>query len=336
MSAISTILLLFGVSDILASISLEEQVKLLEARIGNLESPTWLVLEKGPRRQHWTECSKVEICHCSWEEQSINCRGRFTTTGTNNVWNQVIIRDVHHLDVSSNNIRFISPRAFESLSSLEELNVENNQVMHIPEFAFRDLKDLLHFDLSQNEVSDVPHRLFGQNPDLEEVDLSFNALSQVNNLHLGPSLVFLDLSHNNIEHITGLVQNGVGLRRLLAHDNQISDTLFAQDLKSLEYLDLSNNFIYDLDNHAFKALVNLKELILTGNLIQQYNPGVFPPTLVVLNLARNQIEEVTETTDPFDVVNLDLEYNLLQERPILSSHPKLDVLKISGNFFSID
>ncbi|TRY72120.1 hypothetical protein TCAL_00275 [Tigriopus californicus] len=167
MSAISTILLLFGVSDILASISLEEQVKLLEARIGNLESPTWLVLEKGPRRQHWTECSKVEICHCSWEEQSINCRGRFTTTGTNNVWNQVIIRDVHHLDVSSNNIRFISPRAFESLSSLEELNVENNQVMHIPEFAFRDLKDLLHLKLSRNRLQILPKRLLAFCPRLQ-------------------------------------------------------------------------------------------------------------------------------------------------------------------------
>ncbi|XP_077121501.1 amphoterin-induced protein 2 [Ranitomeya variabilis] len=92
------------------------------------------------------------------------------------------LRNVRHLDLSSNNLRTLSNPVFQELKMLEELLLFNNQLSNIDSGAFGGLHNLQKLYLSYNALAHFPLDLY----------VGRNKLSE---------LVLLDVSHNNLQSV---------------------------------------------------------------------------------------------------------------------------------------
>ncbi|XP_074059681.1 podocan-like protein 1 [Macrotis lagotis] len=196
--------------------------------------------------------------------------------------------NLHNNQLSSDGL---PDEAFESLPDLQYIYLANNQLTVAPQFLPRSLRIA---DLAANQLIEIYPLTFGQKPELRSVYLHDNQLTNTglpfdafrgseaittlilssNQLSYLPpslpsSLVRLHLQNNQIAKVPrGALGRQFHLRELYLQHNRLSDagldaTTFSK-LKSLEYLDLSNNRLGEV-------------------------PGGLPPSLVILHLGRNQI-----------------------------------------------
>lgn len=141
---------------------------------------------------------------------------------------------VFELNLADNQIHNISKRAFEGFLQLLTLNLTNNNISHIPNGAFQSLVSLRTLDLSYNNLEKIDNKTHGLLDDclslervnlthnkmafitrktfpndpwipykLKEVDLSYNKIPVLTfDITVGgKKLVYLNLSHNNINEI---------------------------------------------------------------------------------------------------------------------------------------
>ncbi|XP_043466037.1 toll-like receptor 3 [Leptopilina heterotoma] len=210
---------------------------------------------------------------------------------------------VFELNLSNNQIKKINQRAFEGLLQLLTLNLSNNNLTHIANGAFQSLVSLRTLDLSfnnlekldnkthgllddclslervnlkHNKISFITRKMFPSNPwipyKLKEIDLSYNTMPVLTfDITIGgKKLVYLNLSHNNINEIRRYV---IG------------------NLTSLETLDLSFNDINDISEpEIFKPPLNLTNLILNNNQFDHlpFEKIVAMPNLKLLDIEKNQ------------------------------------------------
>ncbi|XP_075773271.1 podocan-like protein 1 isoform X2 [Pelodiscus sinensis] len=213
--------------------------------------------------------------------------------------------------------------AFESLESLQYIYLANNKLTVAPQTLPSTVRIV---DLAANLLTAVYPLTFGQKPNLRSVYLHNNQLSNAglpynafngsdavstmilssNQLsylpqNLPPALVRLHLQNNRISRIPrGALSSQGKLRELYLQNNNLSnqglDPSTFSKLKSLEYLDLSNN--------------NLSEI-----------PASFPPSIVILHLGKNHIGAL-----PRDSLSRarGLQYLLLQNNHLTAAgvHPE--------------
>ncbi|XP_038628030.1 podocan-like protein 1 isoform X2 [Tachyglossus aculeatus] len=184
--------------------------------------------------------------------------------------------------------------AFESLSALQYIYLANNKLTVAPQFLPRSLRIA---DLAANQLTEIYPLTFGEKPGLRSVYLHNNQLSNAglpfeafngseavttlilssNQLSylppsLPPSLARLHLQNNRITWVPrGALSRQQKLRELYLQNNNLSDTgidpsTFSK-LKSLEYLDLSNNHLGEV-------------------------PAGLPPGIIILHLGRNRIRHL--------------------------------------------
>ncbi|XP_060553769.1 toll-like receptor 4 [Ruditapes philippinarum] len=120
-----------------------------------------------------------------------------------------------NVDLSSNDIEYLSPSFLGSATSLEILNLSDNQ-LHLMDsliefrYLFTKHKKLRHLDISRNSIKLLPLTIFSYNLHLTTLDLSHNKLTSISfNLKNLLQLQFLNLRNNEIYHIDGKELNSL-------------------------------------------------------------------------------------------------------------------------------
>ncbi len=146
---------------------------------------------------------------------------------------------------ANENTQVEKEKAKESMYDQPDVDRREEYVLpHV--FYLRNLKNL---HLAYNNIQDIPADFSILNSNLESLDLSFNLLTQINvSLCRGFSnLKFLNLESNKIK--------------------DMSDKL--RELNELEYFNLNNNRLVTLSYELCFDLKRLKELHLSGNLLEK-------------------------------------------------------------------
>ncbi|XP_067375225.1 transforming growth factor beta activator LRRC32-like isoform X2 [Channa argus] len=205
----------------------------------------------------------------------------------------LVLPYLEQLDLSTNQLDFISEAAFENLTQLEELNLSRNALNNntgVNSKALQSISGLKSLDISFNSLSDGAVELYLRNKySLDQLKMTGNALTR--------------LSHS-------LFKESKGLRAITIDDNRISviEEGTFEPLRQLEMLNLAKN------NLAHICDFKLRQL--------KY-----------LNLSRNSVEFfVTREDDQlYRLEILDLSYNKLLYFPIVPKMNRLKYLHLQNN-----
>ncbi|XP_066542439.1 toll-like receptor 7 [Hoplias malabaricus] len=176
------------------------------------------------------------------------------------------------LDLSKNNIFFISPEQFEGYSNISCLNLSRNGFAAAPNGTeLASLPHLKYLDLSYNKIDLAYDYAFSELKSLEVLDLSFNphyftvsgVTHNLNFMRNLPKLRVLNMSSNSIFTLTTKRMYSSSLNELQFQDNHLGqmwkvndwmyDNLF-QNLTNLTYLDISRNLITKIPKRVYRCM----------------------------------------------------------------------------------
>ena len=177
-------------------------------------------------------------------------------------------------------IRAIQARAFSGMR-VERLQLHSSGVRVIEPGAFRGVTDLRGVIASRNHISGA-------------VDAGMLAADA--------HLISIDVSHNDIESVTGdafTSTGGSSLTHLRLAGNRLTvlpDSVFS-GLSALYHLDLSGNQLTNLTRPLFDDLSSLRYLLLADNRISHIDSTVFDslPRLESLALENNELSTLPES-----------------------------------------
>uniref|UniRef100_A0A8D0B7G4 Leucine rich repeat containing G protein-coupled receptor 6 n=1 Tax=Salvator merianae TaxID=96440 RepID=A0A8D0B7G4_SALMN len=253
------------------------------------------------------------------------------------------LRFLEELRLSGNQLSEIPEEAFSGLCNLKILMLQNNQLTRIPAEALWDLPNLQSLRLDANLISIVPEKSFEGLPSLRHLWLDDNALTEIPVKALSnlPALQAMTLALNQIWHIPDYAfQNLTNLVVLHLHNNQIQTLGIHgfEGLHSLETLDLNYNELVEFPI-AIRTLSRLQELGFHNNNIKAIPTKAFAgnpllqimtltragirllpggmcqqlPSLRVLELSHNQIEELPSFHDCQKLEEIGLQHNRIHE-----------------------
>ncbi|XP_050841182.1 leucine-rich repeat-containing G-protein coupled receptor 6 isoform X3 [Serinus canaria] len=247
-----------------------------------------------------------------------------------------------YLDLSMNNISQLQPRALRHLRFLEELRLSGNQISRIPGEAFSGLYSLKILMLQNNQLSRIPAEALRDLPNLQSLHLHNNRIQSLgangfDGLH---SLETLDLNYNELLEFPGAIRTLGRLQELGFHNNNIKaipENAFVGNplLQTIHFYD---NPIQFVGQSAFQYLPKLHTLSLNGatdirefpdlkgttnlEVLTLTRAGIhfLPrrmcqqlPSLRVLELSHNQIEELPSFHRCQQLEELGLQHNKIQE-----------------------
>lgn len=199
--------------------------------------------------------------------------------------------------------------------------------------------------LSENDIQYVNLTTFSRFNNLEELylrntnikDFDFNTIKHLNHLK------HFDISQNDLKYMKNVpaLSSLVGLDYFEIADNQlknIPETI--QHLSSnVKYLDLSGNFIGEINNGMFKKFTNLEWLLLedTNLRILNLNPFNKSTKIRYLDISYNNgahinfslLEEILKNVDIFYAAGCDINNVIDVMKPFWSNFSKID---LSNNF----
>ncbi|NXO84639.1 TLR5 protein, partial [Sitta europaea] len=202
------------------------------------------------------------------------------------------LRSVMYIDLQQNHIGMIGDKSFRQLVNLKIIDLRDNAIKRLPSFphlttAFLGDNKLMsvadraitatHLELERNWLANLGdlYILF-QIPDLQYIFLKQNRFSycvKSANVTENNQLVYMDLGENMLQ---------------LVWERDLCLDVFGA-LPKLQVLHLNNNYLSALPQELFRGLTSLKRLNLASNLLSHLSPGLFPPSLMNLNLSGNQL-----------------------------------------------
>uniref|UniRef100_A0A336MVZ7 CSON004955 protein n=1 Tax=Culicoides sonorensis TaxID=179676 RepID=A0A336MVZ7_CULSO len=205
------------------------------------------------------------------------------------------------LDISFNQLDDLGSKNFESQEKLYILMLNDNQLISLKKDAFRGLKELVELNLSNNRIEEIHHT-------------AFNDLIK---------LIRLDMSNNQVVRLDGgVLRHLVSLDNLNFRNNQILDVPYEDNLEhlvKLSQLDLSANFIENVNNYSFDQMHQLRLLNLSRNVINDFDLTAFDGLsgLKTLDLADNNLTVVPtlQISKLSNLTNLVLSGNPLTQIP---------------------
>ncbi|XP_057184488.1 toll-like receptor 8, partial [Triplophysa rosa] len=260
------------------------------------------------------------------------------------------------LDLSRNNLFFISPQQFELYGNISCLNLSKNGFAAAPNGSeFTSLPGIKYLDLSYNKIDLAYDDAFTELQDLEVLDLSYNPhyftvqgiTHNLNFLERLPSLKVLNMSFNSINTLTTKTMSSRSLQELQFKDNSLGKLWRKRDktyhrifhkLTNLTYLDISYNNIRDITNQVYTYLPkNIQKLILSHNHLKRIQWSMLRnfTQLRELVLSSNNIYFISSnlSRDVPSLMFLDLQYNRITELPggFLKGAVNLKKLDLSFN-----
>ena len=234
--------------------------------------------------------------------------------------------NLDELQLENNPLRIITSATFNG-SLVSTLVINGSRLNVVDSSALAPLKpSLISLTLSSNEYPLALHDLVFQQFALGDLTLSNNGLENATFLRSIAMIRTLDLHGNPLTD--GLNFREYPAMRFVEHLNlkNISsihltlDTHFFATVKSLRYLDLSENRLEGLASGAiFRHIPNLTTLIMSDNKITLIpsDLGDYLPHLETLQLARNQISWLHEVSfsELKRLHHLDLRFNKIQIYP---------------------
>uniref|UniRef100_A0A336KTB0 CSON014750 protein n=1 Tax=Culicoides sonorensis TaxID=179676 RepID=A0A336KTB0_CULSO len=223
-----------------------------------------------------------------------------------------------NIDVSHNNLEFISPHLLEKLQNLKELRMDMN-----PNFRIRKVEAFLHskslnlLSCSGCGFNEILSKSFNGLPALKTLDLSSNSIKSISGdaFRENPGLTFVNLSDNSLISLQAdtFKLNQELLVLDLSRNQNLSSTpgkTFIENEK-LETLFLGGCNFEVIDDMTFKDLPNLKEIYLQNNLIHEIDPNAFQlnPLLVNISFENNQLEKFPLSIVTDNIKNLCLDQN---------------------------
>ncbi len=223
----------------------------------------------------------------------VNCSHAYLSVPPTGLSERVELFDLSHNPLGVVTDDYLEPHAY-----LHTLHMSYCSIRAISKGAFNNLNKLRVLDLRGNVLSD-----------LDPVVLS----------HLS-SLVDLDLSHNQLSDVSGLLLHKPKLKKLRLQHNQLTSlpklsSTNSHQLQNLESLNLNTNPLGELQPVSFFAAVpSLTSLHLANTQLRSLPGDVFVNLhhLKVLNLADNSLAEIPAASlKPLQrsVVTLDLSGN---------------------------
>ena len=191
-------------------------------------------------------------------------------------------RYVQNLDISDNILVSLDKTSLRDMGvvSLVQLNASRNDISYIHEEAFLGQSRLRAVDLSSNKLTSIESWTFMRNPFLERLSLSNNQLFRLpeeDPFLYSVSLRVLYLSACNISHIPPKTfQNLPKLQELYISHNKIEILSPLQSVGRLTILDISHNYLTDLQSDIFTASPKLVHLDLSDNRFSTLNVTVMP------------------------------------------------------------
>ncbi|XP_015208975.2 leucine-rich repeat-containing protein 15-like [Lepisosteus oculatus] len=155
------------------------------------------------------------------------------------------LRNLRFLYLSGNSISSLPPFPFINLSHLTKLTLSNNSLSKLPDGFLTGLYQLTVLDLSGNSIFWLPRDVFQNNTALEYLYLDRNDFSKM------PMLLGL--------------QNVQELKICCCKIHLWPAEVFISHMEDLELLDLSSNFIAEMDFDLLKSNLNLKKVLMTNN-----------------------------------------------------------------------
>lgn len=226
------------------------------------------------------------------------------------------------LSLASNRLEGLQLAQFSGLTSLRILSLAQNRLRSLPRDTFQNTK-LEHVDLSNNEFQVMPSSALAEVSDtLRTLNLSGNHIQHIDSTMLAATLKLMALSLAN-NRLTILPDNVfMGLGSLLSLDlsaNPIRANFkelfhFTQRLKDLRLagtrlesvpelhlpsllsLDLTGNYLADLDCAALENLAQLRHLLLSHNKLTSLPSSCwrYVPRLKTLDVSRNPVRVLTK------------------------------------------
>ena len=222
--------------------------------------------------------------------------------------------------LAGNLLTFI-PEAVRSLGKLKTLDVGDNLIVNLSNDSLTGLTNLYGLRLAGNRIEKFHSIVFAPIPDLQALNLANNKLS---NLEQGvfnsiTKLRMLRLDQNQLEDINGILAGQTELRWLNVSSNRLQWFDYAFIPKNLEWLDLHDNHIEELQNYyKLGEGFSLKTLDASSNKIKKLDALSLLPSLQYVLLKKNKITTILPSTfrAKTSLKRVDLTSNRIQQLPL--------------------
>ncbi|KAM5129907.1 toll-like receptor 2 [Mantella aurantiaca] len=186
-------------------------------------------------------------------------------------WTFVWFSKVSNLSIINMNFNFVPCDAWSQMTNIVVLNISGNRL----------LATYLYNLLCRNTVL----------PNIEIFNASYNDMRSLKTLSLltaqWPKLTYLDLTSNSFGKRNESCVWTSNIKVLILRDNFLQYEVFQCLPTTVEYLDLSNSQLEQLDTRYFNMATNLTQLILGDNKIKFIPSGWCSPNIRVLALEGN-------------------------------------------------
>nr|XP_034835491.1 insulin-like growth factor-binding protein complex acid labile subunit [Maniola hyperantus] len=231
-------------------------------------------------------------------------------------YNAFSLLELKSVDLSNNKLTdfIVNPK---DLIYVRYLNLSGNYLNRLYYESFSSMHSLQNFDLSHNYMEYFPDQSLSNTQNLKYVNLTFNDILELHSLRITfhPEGGYLDLSNNGLSALIIPDNEAIGLRELVLSHNNISDAYLIRltDQHDLTRLDMSYNYILELDESSLQLPEKLGVLDLSFNDIYRIAPSAFNrmSNLKTLRLSHNNLKIIDHGVfrGLTSLLNLDLSFN---------------------------